>query len=279
MPTYWKFLRDWHWLARQFREYELVYLDPLVCDVLTTESWQERIIPSAFQTPATPENTFIKHLTEALAGSSRKDLESSLKRGRLGTSPEAERTLQKKVAQVVEQYFPWQRSYMVASLQREKKNARDWADKTSAESLVLVEGMFARRASAPEPLRNSMDAWYPDDENRHRRSVEGVMLEIPVPTTTFSEPFIGLMVDSTAFYQRASIALMRQEWYPFVRVLGLYATNRNGHPFVNVLGILARPHPTLDEILKPNPGERPLHSLPGMLGYSKKFLLDPIPFK
>lgn len=275
MSTYWKFLRDWHWLARRFGEYELVYLDPLVCDLLVSESWRERILPPELQSPKTPEETFLKQLTEALSEFSKKDLESSLKRGELGATQEAERALQKQVAKVVDQYLPWRRSYMVAQLQKGKKDAIDWADKKGAESLVLVEGVFARRAAAPESLQGLIDSRYPDEQNPHRRSIEGMILEIPVPVATLDQPFLGLMVDTTAFYRRASMALMRTEWYPFVRILGLYSTSPNGHPFLNVIGILAPPHPTLDEVLDPTPGELSWHSLRGVLNYTKESILEP----
>lgn len=264
-----QFLRDWYWLYRHFGEYELVYLDPMVCDLLVEKPWHR----NRFST-LSPEKVFLQKLTETLTADSKvKDLRSCLKRGQLTQKAADERGLQVSVAKVIEDFFPQQFSVPLSYLLQPKSQLARSEPPIIEGSLVLVDGMFARRAALPPSLQLNIDTRYMDVPEPRKRSVECILLNTPIPITTWDEGILGLMIDTVTFYQRATTALMRSDWYPFVQVLGKYATNHDGNPFVDVVALLAKPHPALDRVLRV-PIDEELCCLPGMLTRVKEQVLD-----
>jgi hypothetical protein len=252
---------NWGSLFQLFGHYNLVYLDPMVCELTSHEPWFSRLISWRQEVEKGSAAGLLRQITEALeTDSGRENLSSFLNKGRLGPTPRAERSLQKRVMDVIDRHLsePKRHHYSsVESWQKDKVHLKDVADKAEGASLIIVDGMFTRRVNAPDETRRSLDTRFPEEHSQQRRSFEGILTDCPPPLVTLNEPAIGLMVDRVAFYYRVGAVLTRSDWYPFTRTVGLYETSQDGQGFVDVIAILAGPHPTMDEVLAPSSPGRP----------------------
>lgn len=264
-----RLLSTWDWLAGRFGEYEVAYLDPSVCDLLVDTPWYRK----PFSGGLTQEQLFLRELTRVLtADCETKDLKASLKRGQLAPKTTAERRLQESIAQTITDFFPAERSVTLAYLLQPKSQLAHSADPIVEGSLVVVEGTFARHASLTPEYQSYIDTLYADTPQQQKRSIESILLDMPVPIAMWDRPVVGLMVDTAAFYQRATTVLMRSDWYPFVQVLGKYTKNHDGQTYLDVVALQSRPHPTLYEVLAAPRGQSQRCSLPGMLKHVQPIL-------
>jgi hypothetical protein len=200
---------------------------------------------------------------------------SFLSKKGFGTRLNGDRGLQRRVAQIINQYqfelenqtvIQVQRYYpAVASLQEAKLSLEEIADKPNGDSLVIVDAMIVGRTVAPLE-RQSMFETHTRYQGNCIRTIEYMLADSPGYLLTLKDPVIGLMVDrqSVSHCTEAFNAILAAGWYPYTRVAGLYATVPGGHSFVNVIAILVRSYPSLEEILVPM-GELPECCLPGML--------------
>jgi len=273
--------REFEWLKRRFREYDLVYLDPLVCNPALRKSGLSRW---AFWRSSEEKAiaSFLGQLIETL-GITPKDASPSsfLEDKGLGTRFKSDRILQRRAAHVINQYLAKdeleaRHHYIIASLQRQKTSLEKIADRPNGDSLIIVDAMFATRAKAPEEIQRAVQAPVQYQDNS-ARTIECVLTDSPGPLLTLHDPVIGLRVDGHAFYNwtEAFNTILSAGWYPFARAVGLYATSPGGHPFIKVIAILMRPYPSLDEVLAPPLGESPRCCLPGMLEYVLENSLNP----
>jgi len=270
--------REFEWLDRRFRDYDLVYLDPIVCDPALRKSWLSRWF--SWRSEDRAAGSFLYRLIQTLELRS-EDASPSffLEKEGLGTRFKSDRIMQRCVAGVVNKHLAEvkARHYTsVASLERDKRSVEKIVDKPRGNSLIIVDAMFSSRAKVPEEIQWTVQcpAQYTD---KSIRSVEAILSDSPAPLLTLHDPVIGLMVDNQAFYNwtEAFTTILAARWYPFARTVGLYATSPGGPPFIKVIAILMRPYPSLNEVLSPWPGEPARCSLSGMLEYVLKSALEP----
>lgn len=267
------------WLSQRFLEYDLVYLDPLVGDLSLHRPWLSQWLVWRSEEKAIA--SFLGRLIETL-GIRPEDASPSSFLGRegFGARFRSDRTLQRRVARVINEHLTEVKTRHhsdVASLQERKVSlCENIADRAEGGSLIVVDGMFATRAKAPEEIQRSIQAPVQYQDNS-TRGIECMMADSPARLIALSDPVIGLMVSRRAFYYwtEAFTAILSAGWYPWSRAVGLYETIPGGHAFVNVIAILMRPYPSLDEVLVALPGEDSRCSLPGTLQHILENLLNP----
>lgn len=270
--------REFDWLKHQFREYDLVYLDPLVCDPALRKSYSSRW--TFWRSGKKSIESFLGRLIKSL-GIRPEDTYPSyfLEYKGFGTRFRSDRILQRHVARVINQHLDevtTRHYHSAASLQGQKASLEKIADRLQGESLIIVDAMLSTRAGAPEEIQQVVQAPVQHLDNS-MRSIECMFTDSPGPLLTLCDPVIGLMVDEHVFYNwtGAFRTILSVGWYPFARTVGLYSTSPGGHPFINVIAILMRPYPSLDEVLEPSRGKPARCSLPGMLEYLLENSLEP----
>lgn len=270
---------EYEWLKRRFGEYDLVYLDPLICDPTLSQSWLSQ--RAFWHSEKKALASFLGRLTETLSIRPEEASPSSFMEEKgFGTRFKSDRIAQRHVAQVINQFLAKveARRYRSVDLLRREKSSlfAKIADRPKGESLIIVDAMFATRASAPEELIRTIEAPV-QLQNSSVRTIECVLSDSPGPLLTLRDPVIGLMVNRHAFYNwtAAFNTILYAGWYPFARTVGLYTTLPGGHPFVNVIAILVRTFPSLEEVLRPPPTELPMECFPEALDYHLKNSLAP----
>lgn len=273
--------REFAWLKCRFREYDLVYLDPLVCDpTLRSKSWLSRC--AFWRSEERAITSFLGQLIETLGITPKDASPSSFLEGKgFGTRFKSDRILQRHATRAIDQHlardeFEARHHYIIASLQRQKSSLEKIADRPNGDSLIIVDAMFATRAKTPEEIQRAVQAPVQYQDNS-TRTIECMLTDIPAPLLTLHDSVIGLRVDGHAFYNWTEdfTTILAADWYPFARAVGLCATSPGGHPFINVIALLMRSYPSLDQVLAPPLGESPRCCLPGMLEYIMRNSLDP----
>jgi len=259
----------WGWLESKFnQDYDLVYLDPLICKL--AGSSRLRAVFKGWQREAEPAD-LVRDMMTQLDIDPKKDTPSSFwQKDGVGYKVKADRRLQRDLSQAIDRHLSKlcdRHCDNERRFQQLKASLHDKADKSGSDSLVIVDAMFARRSAASKAMQRVVDIPPSGAEDDQGRSIEGILTYVPGPLAYIREPALGLMVNSQAFYKCVDTTLMKADWYPFVRVVGLYATSANGPQFVNVIAILLRQYPSFDEVLAPAPGNKPLESLMGVLAH------------
>jgi hypothetical protein len=170
------------------------------------------------------------------------------------------------VAEVLRKYTPEATHFRtVRSVREQSLMLKEVADQPNGESLIVLDAMLARRSAAPTEMQRMFDVLFQDQDSFQHRRIECLLTDVPAPIASLEEPAIGLMLNSEAFYARTTTVLMRTNWYPFARAVGLYVMSHGGHPFVDVFALLVRPYPTLDQVFAPLPSGDAPGGLPGIL--------------
>lgn len=272
--------REFDWLNHLFqeREYDLIYLDPLVCSFALYKT------EFSLWTQPRPEKraieSFLGRLVKTL-GIKPEDASppSFLETKGFGTKFKSNRALQRRVARVINQHLnevATRHYHSIVSLQRQKAPLENIADRPQGESLIIVDAMLSTRAGAPEAIQQVVQApgQYLDNS---MRSIECMLTDDPSPVLTLCDPVIGLMVDEIAFYNwtEAFNIILSAGWYSFARTVGLYSTIPGGPPYINAIAILMRPYPSLNEVLTHRQGKPQRCCLPGMLEHVLEKSLKP----
>ncbi len=272
--------REFDWLNHRFQEseYDLIYLDPLVCSLA---QYKTEFSPWIHQRPEEQaRESFIGRLIETLGIKSGDNSSPAfLETKGFGTRLKGDRALQRRVAHVINQHLneiATRHYHSVVSLQKQKARLENMADRSRGGSLIIVDAMFSNRAGAPEEIQQVVQSPVQYLDNS-MRNTECMLTDSLGPALTLCDPVIGLMVDEIAFYNwtEAFNIILSAGWYPFARTVGLYATVPGGPPFINVIAILMRPYPSFHEVLTPPQGKPKRCCLPGTLEHVLEKSLEP----
>ncbi len=269
------------WLTRRFREYDLVYLDPLVCHQSLRQSGSSRWAFS--RTQAHSAEDLLSQLRGILGIASEDASPSSfLEDTGVGTMLKRDRPVQRFIATIINRHLSTMSAIDgrycngIRTLHEQRSSLDSVADRLHSDSLILVDAMLAMGTGVPADIRKAAQAAV-QYEGDPRRSMECMLTDIPAPLLTLCDPSIGMMVDRHSFYNYSEPlnTVISAGWYPFTRTLGLYATSPGKPAFINVIAILIRRFPSLDELLVSLPGEPKRCSLPGMLEHVRIKWLEP----
>ena len=269
--------RELEWIPGRFGDYDLVYLDPLVCNRDLYPGWFGRL-PARYLRRGTVEGFFARLARTLRVNPEEPWPQTYLRNDGIGERSRDDRALQRRVVAEIEKNWPsdTRRHFSnVAALRANGSILSTIADKPHGEGLVMLDGMFASRATVAEPI-----AYTVEEPIQYRsgslRSIECILSDVPAPTLTLDQPIVGLRVDPSVAlnWSEPLTSLISRGWHPFARVIGLYTTTAGGRGFIDVIAILMRAHPSLDMVLKPWGGQMPRHCLPGMLNYQQRNFLD-----
>lgn len=273
--------REYDWLGRRFRPYDLVYLDPLVCDPALRKRGQNAV-SRLLRRPASEDQNirgFLHEFTAAL-GLHKSDggIPEYWRENGTVADFKRNRAKQKQLITIIDRYIEklgTRHFVRVASLRR--TSVTQFIDQPQGGSLVFVDAMLGYRNKASTELQMASQVATQPSEGSLR---EGIcfQLDTPTPVAGLGDACITLMVDQQALYGPTSDqfqAILGAGWYPFSRAVGFLASAPGGHYYLNVLAILVRPYPSLDELMVPKIGETPRCSLSGMLRHVRETALDP----
>lgn len=235
------------WLDTRMRDYELLYLDPLVCDPSLAKSWTWGMTTLRDRATA----AFLSDLGTSLKNPWKMDTATRfLDDNGLGTTVKSSRKLQLDVSSVVNKHVRSDKIKVprnTADLLSRRDALSQIADKPKGGSVIAVdtsmyttEGELTQSISiASRPRFNSM------------RQLAGGLIEFPPQLMTLGDPLVGLVADRrvTANWSASFDKVRKVGWYPKMRTVGLYCTAPNGEPYVDVIALLLRPLLSPDEML------------------------------
>jgi hypothetical protein len=260
------------------REYDLVYLDPMICDPLL----RQQVLPQLSLRRPKGERMIALSMNQ-LAGTlglRSGDIysTSAVDNKGFGARIRGNRDLQRRLAQIINQlkaelekqpqakgevqrYYP-----KVEYLQSGRSSLEKIADRPDSNSIIIADAMVIKEDAAPVEIRSLVEtpARY---LGNCIRNIEFVLADKPGPMIKLYHPVIGLMVDwqAASDWTEALDAILKAGWYPYARVVGRYATLPGKLPYVDVIAIMLCPLPSLDEMIGPPSGKVPAYCLRGVL--------------
>lgn len=267
------------WLNRRTHEYNLEYLDPLICDDEISQfarvnlTWLDPHVRGA--------GTFLRDLRnvaydKAAAGTPANYLDDK----GVGTKVKTDRSLQRKISETVNRHCETGNLRYFATLDAmkgQKQELHTAADKDPADSLIIMDTMFATRAYLPAEITQTIDI-PPRRRNGSVRSLQGALTDLPGYLATMGNQIVPLLMDERVV-NRWTIGfdtLMSGGWYPAVRIVGLCRTRTCGHSYIDVIALLARPWPTLDELVAGGSSTASDPDLPQILDNVRARFIAPI---
>jgi hypothetical protein len=113
---------------------------------------------------------------------------------------------------------------------------------------VVVDAILATRVMAPHEIDQTLEhADVVTDESE--RDVTLLLADHPLPLLTLEDARIGVRADSQWQLTPRLNTILTTGWYPYARAVGMLSRMPAGHAYIDLLAPLVRPYPTLDTVL------------------------------
>lgn len=269
------------WFRQATTDYELIYLDPNVC-AMKPEQRGFLSLLRVSPKKGTPEG-FIREIDQLIqATSSQNSPNEFFDDDGIGSIVRKQRVTQRKFSTLINKYGKNGAATLahlksVADFRQKSPKMLAYADKRSAESLVMIDAMFATSSALPTEIVMTQSL-SPERRYGSMRRLEGVLLDIPPRFAMFGDAVVPLMMDSrvTSNWTVSLTTMMSAGWYPTVRVVGFLATASQSHCYIDVIAILARPWPDAAKLFHTNEADELGSDLTSLLEQVSKKHLEPI---
>ncbi len=186
-----------NWLKDCSPDYDLMYLDPLVCRIASGNNWG-RYVPARIRRFFRSEDVSYAFKQNLSYGNPDKSSANFLERDGIGTLVKSDRSLQKAIAGTIGQYSNGSFSSEMSPTSGRQKHGRSLAakgDKGNPESLITVDSMFATPARLPRDVTITLDVPTERRSGSVRR-LFGVLVHEAAPLVTIEDNSIPIMADA-----------------------------------------------------------------------------------